>query len=467
MDSIAADQSSKPRIIVTTDITNEPDDQQSLIRLLIYSNYFDIEGLIGSTGIWLLCDPATHVIHDCINAYDGVRSNLVLHDPHFPTAKYLHSITATGNNGYGMSAVGQRSSQGANLIIKAVDKDDPRPVWLLVWGGSNTIAQALWTVQHTRSEKKLEKFIRKVRIYDLAGQDDAGAWMAKSFPDLFIIRNVVTYKGMSFRFSSTAWDNTRGGNESVVTRDWVRQNIQINHGPLGNMYPDALHIWEGDTPTFLYLMQNGLNDPEQQWQGSWGGKFSREKMKNVNIVAQEYAGADCSRGCFVNEEPYLDYWMYTDAPDKWQYQGNYYENVWCSIFRWRTDFQYDFAARMNWCVNSYEEANHNPVAILNDDSTKNVLYRNIQTGTYFQINATDSYDPDGDELKYEWWIYKTAGTYDGEVTIQNANSSTATVEIPADAHGNTIHLILTLRDYGNPPLTSYRRLVITGVDPDK
>jgi hypothetical protein len=99
-----------------------------------------------------------------------------------------------------MSAVGERGSEGARLIIKAVDKEDRRPVWLLARGGANTIAQAIWTVQDTRSQDDLETFIRKIRVYDLAGQDDAEAWMAKSFPDLFITRNVLAYKGMSFRY---------------------------------------------------------------------------------------------------------------------------------------------------------------------------------------------------------------------------------------------------------------------------
>jgi hypothetical protein len=265
-----SDQWPKPRIIVTTDITNEPDDQESLVRLLVYANDFDIEGLIGSTGIWKLSDPATNVIHECIEAYGKARENLLRHDPDYPSAEYLNSVTVTGNRGYGMSAVGERGSAGANLIIQAVDKPDPRPVWLLAWGGANTIAQALWIVQHTRSAEELEAFIRKIRVYDLVGQDDAGAWIAKTFPDLFYIRNALAYKGMSFRFSSTAWDHPRGGDETVVTRDWIRNNIQQGHGALGAVYPDAMHLWEGDTPTYFYLMPNGLSDPEQQWQGGWG-----------------------------------------------------------------------------------------------------------------------------------------------------------------------------------------------------
>jgi len=454
-------QSVKPRIIVTTDITNEPDDQQSMVRLLVYSNNFDIEGLIGSTGIWKLCEPATHVIHECIDAYGEIRENLVLHDKEYPTEQYLHDITSTGNTGYGMSAVGHRGSEGANVIIDAVDKDDSIPVWILVWGGANTVAQAIWTANKSHSEDDFDKFKKKIRIYDLAAQDDAGAWIAKTYPDIFLIRNVKSFKGMSYRFNNDEWNHTRGGDESVVTPEWVKHNIQQGHGPLGQVYPDALHIWEGDTPTFFYLMPNGLNDPEKQWQGSWGGRFGREKEKNVNIAADQYAGAYCEGRCWVNEEPFLDYWLYADAPDTWSYNDTSYNNVWCSIFRWRTDYQNDFAARMDWCVKDYDNANHNPVAIINKDKTKNVVYISARPGSFVKISAKKSYDPDGDKLSYKWWIYKESGTYEGKVTIRKDNSNNPIVNIPEDAQGKTIHVILTMQDDGYPQLTSYRRLVIT------
>ena len=452
----------KPRIIVTTDITNEPDDQESLIRLLLYANDIDIEGLIGSTGVWKLSDPATDVIHECIDGYAQVYDNLIRHDSAYPSADYLHSITVTGNRGYGMSHVSGRGSEGARLIIQAADREDPRPLWLLVWGGANTVAQAIWTVSQNRSEDSLNAFLNKIRVYDLAGQDDAGAWMAKTYPQLFMIRNVLAYKGMSFRFSSDAWDHTRGGDETVVTRDWVREHIQQNHGPLGKLYPDALHLWEGDSPTYLYLIPNGLNDPEQQWQGSWGGRFTREKQKNVNIVAREYAGADCSKGCFVNESLFLDYWLYADAEDTWSFQENTFTNQWAPIFRWRKDFQHDFAARMDWCVQAVDQANHPPVVAIGDDFSNQVIYLEARPADRLSFSAANSYDPDGDELEYQWWIYPEAGTYQGELPVKNQLKSQIRIRVPDDIKWQSIHLILTVRDKGEPSLSRYRRVVIRG-----
>lgn len=451
----------RPQIIVTTDITNEPDDQESLIRLLLYANDFDIKGLIGSTGVWKLSNPATHVIHECIDGYAKVWSNLLLHDSTYPSPEYLHNITVTGNQGYGMSHVSERGSAGSRLIIETVDAST-EPVWLLVWGGANTVAQAIWTIAQTRSAEDFEAFKEKIRVYDLAGQDDAGAWIAKTYPEIFLIRNVLAYKGMSFRFSSEAWDHTRGGNETVVTREWVKENIQDNHGPLGGLYPDAMHLWEGDSPTYLYLLPNGLNNPEEQWQGSWGGRFTREKQKNVNIVAQEYAGADCSKGCFINELPYADYWLYADAEDTWSYAGRSYTNQWAPIFRWRTAFQHDFAARMDWCVSGPDETNHPPVVVLEGDNGVEVQYFEAIPGEKLSFDAGLSKDPDGDILTYHWWVYPEAGTYQGKVIIEDSEQSAAHLTVPQDLGASDIHLILSVTDDGAPSLTRYRRVVISG-----
>lgn len=451
----------RPQIIVTTDITNEPDDQESLIRLLLYANDLDIKGIIGSTGVWKLSDPATDVIHECIDGYGKVWSNLILHDSTYPSPEYLHKITVTGNRGYGMSHVSERGSAGSRLIIETVDASRA-PVWLLVWGGANTVAQAIWTVAQTRSPEAFKAFKEKIRVYDLAGQDDAGAWIAKTYPEIFMIRNVLAYKGMSFRFSSDAWDHTRGGNETVVTRAWVKENIQENHGPLGGLYPDALHLWEGDSPTYLYLLPNGLNNPEEQWQGSWGGRFTREKQKNVNIIAQEYAGADCSRGCFINELPYADYWLYADAEDTWSYDGKSYTNQWVPIFRWRTAFQHDFAARMDWCVNGPGQTNHPPVVVLDGDQGVAVKYVTATAGERLSFDVGQSKDPDGDDLSYHWWVYPEAGSYRGEVRIEDTDKASVHLYTPRDLGESNIHLVVSVTDSGIPSLTRYRRVVLSG-----
>ena len=107
----------------------------------------------------------------------------------------LRAIIKRGQPSSNMTGVGQgKDSPGSELIISVVDKKkDQRSVWLAAWGGMNTIAQALWKVKHTRSEKDLKKFTAKIRIYDVLGQDDAGAWIAKNFPEIVYIRNKEVY----------------------------------------------------------------------------------------------------------------------------------------------------------------------------------------------------------------------------------------------------------------------------------
>ncbi len=140
----AAAVPSKPRVIVLTDITNEPDDEQSMVRFLVYSNEYDVEGLIATTSIWLKDRVRPDRIRRLVETYRKVRDNLQIHAEGYPPAEQLLSVIKAGIPEFGMGGVGEgKSSPGSRHIIEVVDRDDPRPVWISVWGGANCLAQAL------------------------------------------------------------------------------------------------------------------------------------------------------------------------------------------------------------------------------------------------------------------------------------------------------------------------------------
>ncbi len=142
----------RPRVIIISDIGNEPDDQMSLVRLLLYSNELDIEALIASTSTWQKQAVHPETMHTLVKAYGEVRPNLLKHALNWPTAEDLAARIFSGQTAYGMAATGQgKDSPGSEAILKSVDRDDPRPVWICLWGGSNTLAQALIKLRATRS----------------------------------------------------------------------------------------------------------------------------------------------------------------------------------------------------------------------------------------------------------------------------------------------------------------------------
>ena len=172
----------KPRVYVLTDIENEPDDTESLVRFMTYTNQFEVEGLVATTSVHLRDHVAPDSIRSIVKAYGAVRANLILHEPGFPTEDYLMSIVYSGAPSYGMTAVGKGAiSQGAEQLIKVVDRKDPRPVWVLAWGGTNTLAQALNKIKATRSKAALKQFVKKLRVYTISDQDDAGHGLDKRF----------------------------------------------------------------------------------------------------------------------------------------------------------------------------------------------------------------------------------------------------------------------------------------------
>ena len=178
----------KHRLIVLTDIENEPDDGESIVRLLLYSNVIDIEGIIATTSVHMKNIVAPESILKAVDAYEKVRPNLLLHQEGWPEADYLRSIVTKGLPKYGMTAVGKGcDSDGSQLIINALKKDDSRPLWISVWGGVNTLAQALWRIKNDYKPAEVQKLFSKLRVYTISDQDDSGIWIRKNFPELFYI----------------------------------------------------------------------------------------------------------------------------------------------------------------------------------------------------------------------------------------------------------------------------------------
>lgn len=421
---VAQGQSEKPRLIVLTDISTlvagsyEPDDTQSMVRLLAYSSEFDIEGLIATEHSGRI---RPEYITALINEYAKVRPNLLLHDSRYPTKEHLQSCVKAGA-AYGSNIGVGYNTEGSNWIISVVDKADSRPVWITVWGGPRELAQAIWRVCNNRSPEDAAAFKAKIRVHAIADQDNTTSWIRTNHPDVFYITDKLCFRGLY-----------RDGDTSLCTPTWVDTHVRLNHGALGAAYPNynggdpwgsVTGIKEGDTPSYLYLIPNGLSDPMKPRWGSWGGR---------------YAGSGT---------------QYSDAKDT--FGGVTSERA--TVFRWRPAYQADFRARMDWCVHPYSGANHPPVA-----NFVGTLEQTVGSGTVVNLSAAGSTDPDGNNLSYNWYHYLEPSGYSGEVTIQNANSQEASFVAPTVATSRTVHIILTVKDNGTPALLSYKRIVFTVV----
>ena len=419
-------------MIVTTDLGGaDPDDVQSLIHLLVCSDVVDIEGIISSPS-WIDCPDWTVNINKVIDDYAVVLPRLRKHSEGFPDADFLKSVVKRGQAVSNMSGVGEgKDSPGSELIISAVDRQgDDRPVWLAAWSGMNTVAQAIWKVHDSRTPEEFKKFAAKIRIYDVLGQDDAGAWIAKNFPEIMYIRNTQVYG-------------------CGPSDEWIRENIQCRE-PFGVTYPDRKWAAEGDTPSFLYVLANGLNVPDSVSYGGWGGRFSKEPVAGVR-------GMDFIEKSGKSESQYDTYYMYASAPEVY---ASAPEGV-NAINKWKEHILNDFAARMIWTTTSeYSEANHHPVVVINNDSTYNHINIDASAGETLLLDASSSFDPDNDALHYEWMVYYEPGSYKGTVSLNSDNKGKCKVIIPNDARGKDFHVILVLTDSGEPSLTAYRRFVI-------
>ncbi len=298
------------------DRRSDPDDVQSMVRFLLYSDDFDVQGLIASAGTFANVANKQNIL-DILKVYKKVYPNLKKHVPGYPTAAYLRSVTFQGrDNTWGKPAskiIGKgMDSEASNAIIKIVEKPDPRPVWFCFWGGSRELAQAIWKVRATRSAADLKKFISKIRVYMIEKQDGTGQWLLNNFPKMFVICSDHNYMGMFW--------NMAGSDTTLANLSWINAHIRKGHGPLGAVYPRSGFYpknpgqQEGDTPSFLYLVSavRGLNNPEKPNEPSWGGRF-------------------------VCPDTTKNHWFDSPAGPK-------------TVYRWRPQVQADFALRANWML---------------------------------------------------------------------------------------------------------------------
>lgn len=445
----APPRADRPRLIVLTDIGPklDPDDAQSMVRLLLYSDQLEIEGLVASSAGMNWNEGAVHpsYIEERIRAYAAVRPRLLDHSPSYPSARSLLATVKRGLPASGLRAVGPgKDSPGSNWIIEVVDRPDPRPVWIAVWGGPNVLAQALWKVRRTRSPEEVDRFVSKLRVYSHLDQDDSAPWLRTEFPGLFYVGTPNGYTAKTWYWNklwyAVTWgtrytkaaafgmsNDDPGAPLEVVSDAWVAEHVQ-SHGPLGALYPSTRFALEVDSVSFLYLVPNGLGDPERPSWGSWGGRF--ELRDGVFQDAIDHAtGVDGKR----HASSYATFW------------------------RWREDVQNDFAARMDWSVAA--DANHPPVAALHREHD-----RTLCAGESVALDASPSSDPDGDRLDFEWIHYPEAGTFRGELRVHATGPGSARVEVRSvDAPGDA-HVILRLRDRGAPPLARYLRIRLRVAD---
>ncbi|KAL3462522.1 hypothetical protein BJX64DRAFT_277063 [Aspergillus heterothallicus] len=464
----------KPRVCVISDIANEPDDAQSLVRFLLYGNEFDIKGLVACTSNWMRTAVHPEEMESIIRAYASVVSNLNAHvhpDNQYPPAQDLLDVLKTGPSVYGKRALDPdvTLSSGAELLIQQLSTSED-PLWVLCWGGTNVLAQALYYLDRTQPASACATLRSRLRVYAISDQDDTGHWIRSTYPDIFYICSIhgwnnyalATWTGISGDVAGDEYPDYGGPDTSLVSAAWLKKHIQV--GPLGAVYPDSKFIMEGDTPTFLYLIQNGLGCSEHPEYGSWGGRYT---PVDVGFVAAHYA--DAADRVVVGVE------------------GRKFVSNRATIWRWRRAYQHDFAARMSWTLSDdLKKANHAPVLAVNGSSGPEPLRLDVEAGGSVVLDASESYDPDGDELQFNWFQYREPTTAMGVIIdpqvvdleirpLGRIGEEQRKVEVAlpgpekcsidflsgkAKAKGQELHLVLEVKDNGDPCMYSYKRVVI-------
>jgi hypothetical protein len=323
---ISSEAADRPRLAVLTDIGGDPDDQQSMVRLMAYANEFEIEALIataaGTRGELKESIVRPDLILEAVAAYEQVLPNLKKHAGGWPEADALRQVVKRGSHLRERKHIGEgKNTEASRWLVERINAGTAeRPLNISIWGGQTDLGQALWQVKKERGSDGLAAFVKKFRVYDIADQDGIAEWLLEEFPGMYYIlakapegrdRREGTFRGMYLT-----------GDISTTSRDWIGKHI-LNTGPLGALYPTKTWtepnphgcLKEGDTPSWFFFLPTGGNDPRDPTKPGWGGTFQKSPDGT-----------------------------YRDIPLRGKSDPRE------SVSRCRPAFQEDFAKRMSWCL---------------------------------------------------------------------------------------------------------------------
>ncbi|HBP89347.1 MAG TPA: DUF1593 domain-containing protein [Nitrospirales bacterium] len=297
----------RPRILVTTDTNRlagaseggpfEVDDHQSLVRFLLYSDMFDVEGIVHTTAVTKY--GLVETVFQILDAYELDYPNLKGWSATYPTPSSLRDVTVQGATWAPRAPSGSRSNAGSQLIVEKANNGDPRPLWILVYGKITDVAQALY------DDPTIKEKIRVIGSYQnfttggsKQPNDDIKAieWIQEHHRDLYFIESLETLKSTAFTYSGFTYTDSN---------QFMEENVR-GHGALGN------HMWTfrkqdehgnpvpytgwlrlGDDPTLNYLLSGDIENPLVD---HWGGRFEHANdperpnyYKDLTPVAEAHA----------------------------------------------------------------------------------------------------------------------------------------------------------------------------------
>jgi hypothetical protein len=401
--------------------------------------------------------PSERFIDDAVETYEKVYRNLRVHDPNYPMPAELKSKIRWGNVEFDGDI--SKDTPGSDLIKALLLDDKPGPIYLLAWGGQSTIARALQSIQEKYKDTPewaaiYQKVARKAILSASGDQDDTYKnYIQPNWPDIKFLP--IGVGGVPLAYGAAARSSAE--NAVYYSADWTRENIS-SKGALGAFYrvwgdgkqmvkgdifdyfglsgltaeqlkekgyivwtpplPQGAFIGEGDTFTYLNLIDNGLFGYQEGMFGGWAGNG----LSNATRQGDGTAARPPAQGP-----------NFTPAA------------------------QNAFAARMKWSVTPKRaDANHEPRVTIQGNSRISA-----RPGETIRLQGVTS-DPDGNTVVVKWWQWKDVGTYPGQVLLSNPTSLATSMQVPADAiAGQTIHLIIEATDNGTPTLTRYQRIVVS------